>query len=88
MYAIEKMGKKKAASVDEVLDLIFQKQAWRRLYGRLKFHNQLRHNWAEIQCQEEEINKELIGKDEHSNSLLENKSWISHVRYILAKNLG
>ena len=39
MNAMEKMGKKKATSCDEVMDLIFQKKYWRKMFNRLKHRN-------------------------------------------------
>ena len=36
MNAIEKMGKKKATSHDEVMDIIFQKKFWMRMRNRLE----------------------------------------------------
>ncbi len=45
MNAIEKMGKKKATSNDEVMDIIFQKKFWMRMRNRLEWKNQVRINW-------------------------------------------
>ena len=42
MNAIEKTGKKKATSHDEVMDLIFQKRHWNRMRLRLEKKNMLR----------------------------------------------
>ena len=42
MNAIEKMGKKKATSHDEVMDLIFQKKYWMKMKGRLEKKNMTR----------------------------------------------
>ena len=39
MNAIEKMGKKKATSCDEVMDIIFQKKYLKKMYNRLKNRN-------------------------------------------------
>ena len=36
IQAIEKMGKNKASSVDELMDIIFQEKEWRNLEKRLK----------------------------------------------------
>ena len=36
MNAIEKMGKKKATSYDEVMDVIFQKRYWAKMRNRLE----------------------------------------------------
>ena len=43
MNAIEKMGKKKATSHDEVMDIIFQKKYWIKMKGRMTGNNLIRH---------------------------------------------
>ena len=41
MNAMEKMGKKKATAIDEVMDIIFIKKNWNRLKYRLDKQNRL-----------------------------------------------
>ena len=45
MKAIDRMGKNKAASTDELLDTIFQVKEWKRLAIKLKKDKELRTNW-------------------------------------------
>ena len=82
MIAMEKMGKNKAVSVDELMDLIFQVKEYRRLYKKLHKEHKLRENWerTNIQMEKEEDNSDR-------QPSINKKDYLNHIKYIIARNM-
>ena len=75
------MGKNKAASVDELMDIIFQEKEWTKMEKRLREKRLIKRNWKDENF---ENNKE---EGENLENIKMKSTWINHVKYRLAKNL-
>ena len=82
MIAMEVMGKNKASSVDELMDIIFQEKEWQNMKKRLEGKKLVRRDWR----RDNFWNNKKKGEDMEGLKLSE-KVWINHVKYRLAKNL-
>ena len=78
---MDTVGKNKAASVDELMDIIFQEKEWKNMEKRLKEKQLIKRNWKNENF---ENRKE---EDENLEGIKTKSTWINHVKYRLAKNL-